>query len=257
MAGKVYLVGAGPGDPELLTIKAKRLLGVADAVLHDELVNPEILQFVSPSARIENVGKRCGNHHISQDEIHARMISFARRGMTVVRLKGGDPSLFGRAGEEIEALCEAEVEFELVPGVTAAVAAAATSRIPLTDRRLGSNVLFLSNHHRLGKDETPVKNRIPEDTTVVVYMPGKNFGELSEKLTLGGMGPATPCLVVSCATRPEQVVHRSTVGDLARMTGLPAPALVIAGNVAKLYRAYGARKTYESLPAAVPTVTPG
>jgi uroporphyrin-III C-methyltransferase len=237
MNGKVYLVGAGPGDPELLTIKARRLLGAADVVLHDALVNPEILRLAAPSARIENVGKRCGNHHVSQDEIHEQMIAFARRGFTVVRLKGGDPSLFGRAGEEIEALHDAEVEFEVVPGVTAAVVAAATARIPLTDRRLASSVIFLSNHHSNEKSQAEYTKAIPENATVVVYMPGKNYGELSEKLAIAGIGPTTQCLVISCASRPEQIVHRSTLAELPSLTGLPAPALVIAGDVARLYRA--------------------
>ncbi len=221
----------------MLTIKALRLLRAANVVLHDELVSPEILSFAAPSSQIENVGKRCGNHPVSQQEIHERMIAFARRGLTVVRLKGGDPSLFGRAGEEMEALGESGVEFEVVPGVTAALGAAATARIPLTDRRLGSKVIFLSNHHGLEKQGTGNRSAIPEDTTVVVYMPGKNYHELSTKLTGAGLAPATPCLIVSCATRPHQVVHRSTVGELPILSELPAPALVITGDVARLYRA--------------------
>ena len=125
MSGKVYLVGAGPGDPELLTLKALRLLRTADAVLHDDLVAPEILKLVSAKAQVHNVGKRCGKKNISQEEIHFLMIALAQAGMQVVRLKGGDPLIFGRAGEEIEALRRAEVAYEIVPGITSALGAAA------------------------------------------------------------------------------------------------------------------------------------
>ena len=130
----VYLVGAGPGDPDLLTLRALRLLQRADVVLHDDLVSPEILQLVHPAALIQNVGKRCGRKRITQEEIHARMIDAARTGQTVIRLQGGDPSLFGRTGEEMKALREAGIDFEVVPGITAAFAAAASAKISLTER---------------------------------------------------------------------------------------------------------------------------
>ncbi len=136
MSGKVYLVGAGPGDPELLTRKALRLLRAADVVLHDDLVAPEILALIPPTARLHNVGKRCGRKSITQEEINALLVAYASDGLTVVRLKGGDPLIFGRAGEEMEVLWEARIDFEVVPGVTAALGAAAAARIPLTDRRL-------------------------------------------------------------------------------------------------------------------------
>src|ERR1700736_3003143 len=136
IAGKVYLVGAGPGDPELLTLKAARLLGSANVVLHDSLVSREVLALISPNAEIVDVGKRAGRKLLTQDEINSLLISYAKTCATVVRLKGGDPSLFGRAGEELQALREAGVAFELVPGITAALAAAAAAGISLTDRRL-------------------------------------------------------------------------------------------------------------------------
>ncbi len=140
--GKVYLVGAGPGDPELLTLKAARILALADVVLHDSLVSREVLAKVSPRASIIDVGKRCGRKLLTQDEINSLLVSYAASNEVVVRLKGGDPLIFGRAGEELEALRNASVEFEVVPGVTAAIGAAAAAGISLTDRRFASQILF-------------------------------------------------------------------------------------------------------------------
>jgi uroporphyrin-III C-methyltransferase len=235
MKGKVYLVGAGPGDPELLTLRAWRLLGEADVVLHDDLVNPEILHFAPPLAHIQNVGKRCGRPSVSQEEIHSRMAAYAKQGLLVVRLQGGDPLLFGRAGEEIEFLRKEGIEFEVVPGVTAAFGAAAMANVSLTDRRRASSVLFLSNHRRAGSEAPLERNHISENTTVVVYMPGTDYGELAAKLCAAGFDPRTPCLVVSCATWERQQVHSSTLESLPKGPGLPAPALLIVGRVAESY----------------------
>ena len=146
MKGKVYLVGAGPGDPELLTLKALRVLKAADAVLHDDLVAPEILQLISPSAQVHDVGKRCGKKKIQQEEINFLMIGLADSGLQVVRLKSGDPMIFGRAGEEIEALRRADIPYEIVPGVTSALGAAAAVEIPLTHRRASSALIFITAH---------------------------------------------------------------------------------------------------------------
>jgi uroporphyrin-III C-methyltransferase len=233
--GKIYLVGAGPGDPELLTMKACRILGEAQVVLHDELVNPEILRLAPPGARIQNVGKRCGRPYTSQEEIQSRMVAFATQGLTVVRLKGGDPLLYGRAGEEMEALRNAGVEFEIVPGITAAFGAAASARIPLTDRRLASKVLFLSNHHCTGESAALEKNSISGDTTVVVYMPGADYAELAMKFRAAGFDAHTHCLVVSSATTERQQIQSSTLEKLAASPNLPAPALLIVGGVAQHY----------------------
>jgi uroporphyrin-III C-methyltransferase len=235
MQGKVYLVGAGPGDSELLTMKACRILGLAQVVLHDDLVNPQILDLAPPSARIQNVGKRCGRPHISQEEIHSRMVMFATQGLTVVRLKGGDPLLYGRAGEEMEALRQAGVEFEIVPGITAAFGAAASARIPLTDRRLASKVLFISNRLCTGESASLERNSIAGDTTVVVYMPGTDYGDLAKKFCAAGFDPQTCCLVVSGATSEKQKIHPCTLEKLASTPGLPAPALLIIGGVTGLY----------------------
>ena len=232
MKGKVYLVGAGPGDPELLTMKARRILGEAQVVLHDDLVNPEILRFAPSEARIQNVGKRCGRPHISQVEIQSLMVAFATRGLTLVRLKGGDPLLYGRAGEEMEALRQAGIEFEIVPGITAAFGAAASARIPLTDRRLASKVLVLSNHLCTVESTPIVVNSIASDTTVVVYMPGTEYENLVVKFRAAGFDAHTCCLVVSSATTERQQIHSSTLQRLATTPGLPAPALLIVGGVA-------------------------
>src|SRR6266849_4135244 len=140
--GTVYLIGAGPGDPELLTLKAARLLARADVVLHDALVSDAVLAMISPAAEIINVGKRAGQKLLTQDEINALLVSFGRKRPTVVRLKGGDPSIFGRAGEEIEALRRAGIEYEIVPGISAALGAAAAAGISLTDRRVASQILL-------------------------------------------------------------------------------------------------------------------
>src|SRR5215510_7589397 len=197
--GKVYLVGAGPGDPGLLTLEALRLLRTADVVFHDDLVSREILALIPEQVYVENVGKRCGNARVGQQQIHSLMINAARDGWTVVRLKSGDPLIFGRAGEEIEALRQAKVEYEIVPGITAAFGAAARAGIPLTDRRLASQLVFLSNHHCAGKDLFEWEGVLSQDTTAVVYMPGADYEELAARLCEQGLLPETPCLLVSHA----------------------------------------------------------
>ncbi len=166
MPGKVYLVGAGPGDPELLTRKAWRVLQTADVVLHDDLVSEEILRVLPLAAQVVNVGKRCGAKGISQIEINALMVSLARQGKLVARLKNGDPLLFGRAGEEMDALRQAEIEFEVVPGVTSALGAAASARISLTDRRHSSRVVFVTAH-RAGGTGLTNERHVAADTTYV------------------------------------------------------------------------------------------
>jgi len=235
MKTKVYLVGAGPGDPELLTVKACRILSEAQVVLHDDLVNPEILLMAPSQARIQNVGKRCGHQRITQEEINLLMVTLANQGLTVVRLKGGDPLLYGRAGEEMEALHRAEIEFEVVPGITAAFGAAASARISLTDRRLASKVLFLSNHLCTGEGMSIESNSVSRDTTVVIYMPGSEYGELAAKLSAAGFDAHTCCLIVSSATTERQQIHSGTLEKLSTTQGLPAPALLIVGGVAANY----------------------
>lgn len=230
--GKVYLMGAGPGNPELLTVQAAQILKTAEVVLHDHLVPQEILDLIPAWTQVRNVGKRCGQSGISQDQIHSLLIAASREGKQVVRLKGGDPLLFGRVGEEMEALARAGVEFEVIPGVTSAMGAAAAARIPLTDRRYASKVVFLS-HHTAGNVCPEWDDVALKDATYAVYMPGKNYGEIATKLMDGGLGPTTPCVIVANATQAEEQIHRTTLQELALEERLPAPALLIIGEVAK------------------------
>ena len=233
MPGKVYLVGAGPGDPELLTRKAWRVLQSADVVLHDDLVSEEILRVLPRSALLVNVGKRCGAKGISQLEINEQMVSLARDGKIVARLKNGDPLLFGRAGEEMEALRQAGIEFEVVPGVTSALGAAASAQISLTDRRHASRVVFVTAH-RAGGTGLGNETHIADDTTYVIYMPGNKYAELAAELQAAGIGADIPCAVISRATTKEETIYRTTIGQLPRCPEAAAPSLLIVGSVVGL-----------------------
>lgn len=230
--GKVYLMGAGPGNPDLLTVQAVQILKTAEVVLHDHLVVQEVLDLMPAWTQVRNVGKRCGQAGISQDQIHGLLIAAAREGKQVVRLKGGDPLLFGRVGEEMEALARAGVEFEVIPGVTSAMGAAAAAKIPLTDRRYASKLVFLS-HHTAGNVSPEWDNVALKDATYAVYMPGQNYGEIAAKLLEGGLDAATPCVIVANATQVEQQIHRTTLQELALEERLPAPSLLIIGEVAR------------------------
>jgi uroporphyrin-III C-methyltransferase len=229
--GKVYLVGAGPGDPELLTIKAARILAQADIVLHDSLVSREVLQLVPRQAAIIDVGKRCGMKLLTQDEINTLLISYAASHQTVVRLKGGDPSVFGRAGEELQALHKARVPFEIVPGVTAALSAAAAAGISLTDRRAASQILITTFSR--GKNANSMDwSTVTSATTLAIYMPGSDYVEVSRWMRDGGLPDDLPCVIVSQALSATQQVRWSSVAALAGEQKLPAPALLIVGRVA-------------------------
>ena len=245
---KVFLVGAGPGDPQLLTVKAYRLLERADVVLHDDLVSSEILELVCPEAVVMNVGKRCGKRLVTQKLIHALLIWFAASAETVVRLKGGDPLLFGRAAEEMEALAGAGVDYEVVPGVTAAVAAAAAAGISLTDRRSCSHVVFTTAQHAASRGGTGKEE--PEwlgardrrgmerdwqglargDTTMAVYMPGKDYATLARDLTSAGFSGEIPCMLISRIGGKDQHVHRSSLNRLADCPPLAPPTLLLVGK---------------------------
>ena len=235
MKGKVFLVGAGPGDPELLTLKAARVLRTADVVLHDDLVSAEILQLIPPHAQLHNVGKRCGKKNMSQGEINFLMVSLAGSGLRVVRLKGGDPLLFGRLGEEIAALRAADIEFEIVPGVTAALGAGAAAQIPLTDRTAAHAVVFLAGRHATDHDPTNWQALVSLGATVVAYMPGR-YTEVSRKLRSAGLASDTPCAVISQATTPREQVHVTDLENLENLPTLPAPTLLIIGEVARKAR---------------------
>jgi uroporphyrin-III C-methyltransferase len=231
MSGTVYLIGAGPGDPELLTLKAARLLGRANVVLHDALVSREALALISPAAELIDVGKRAGRKLLTQDEINSLLLSYAQTREIVVRLKGGDPSVFGRAGEEIESLRKAGIPYEIVPGITAALGAAAAAGISLTDRRVASQIL-LTTFSR-GTDGSVMDwGCITSTTTLVLYMPGADYTEVSQRLLDGGLPADLPCVIVSNATNSSEEIRWSSVGRLASDKKLPAPALLIVGRVA-------------------------
>lgn len=233
MKGKVYLVGAGPGDPELLTLKALRLLRSAEAVLHDDLVAPEILQFIPPAAQVHNVGKRCGKKKIQQEEINFLMVALADSGLRVVRLKGGDPLIFGRAGEEIESLRRANIPYEIVPGVTSALGAAAAAQIPLTHRR-ASSALVLITAHQASESEAVNWNKLAgSGATLVIYMPGQNYSEIAAKLRAAELSSETPCAIISRATTLHERTHRTTIADLPRSPQLAAPTLLVVGEVVR------------------------
>ena len=230
MKGKVYLVGGGPGDPELLTVKAAKILARANIVLHDALVSREVLALIAPTAERVDVGKRAGRKLLTQDEINALLVSYAQSHEAVVRLKGGDPVIFGRVGEEISALREAGVEFEIVPGITAGTAAATAAGISLTDRRFASQVLFTTMQR-----DTP--NRaiqwagISSTTTLVIYMPGPDYGHVAEQLRDAGWPLDMPCAIISHASGPNQAIRSTHLGDLPAETTLAAPAVIVVGRV--------------------------
>ena len=223
--GTVYLVGAGPGDPELLTLKAAALLRAADLVLHDDLVPEAVIAMAGKQALVVSVGKRCGVKRVHQSEIHSLMIEAAHQQLSVVRLKSGDPLVFGRAAEEMDALRAAGIPFHVVPGITAAFAAAAQIGCSLTDRRTASSVALHTGHK--AADASP--DEASESVTRVVYMPGRNFSPFAEERLRAGDAPALPCCVISRAAQPDQSMQWSTLGELADVLPGPAPVLLLMG----------------------------
>ena len=236
MKGKVYLVGAGPGDPELLTVKAVRVLREADVVLHDALVSPEVLALVPPTAVVLHVGKRCGQSSVPQHEINMLLTYYATCGRVVARLKCGDPLIFGRAGEEMETLRAAGIPFEIVPGITAALGAAAAAQVPLTDRRLASRLVIATHHYALNETARDCAFPIEPRTTFALYMPGTDYGQVAEQMCRSGLSGETPCLIVSRASTSQQQVCVTNLQELALVPPLPAPAVMIFGNVSCIAR---------------------
>lgn len=234
MTGKVHFVGAGPGPADLLTGRAVVALRAADVVLHDDLVTAEVLGLAGNSARIINVGKRCGRRGASttQDQINALMIWHARRGKAVVRLKSGDPAVFGRLGEELDALRRAGVPFEIVPGITAASAAAAAAGITLTDRNAASSLVVTTAHNIRG-EKLRAGGFDPARTTFAVYMPGPDYSKTARELMEAGVDCNTPCLLLSSAGRAGEQKCFMTLLDLPFAAGVAAPAVLIVGEVAR------------------------
>ena len=233
MRGKVYLVGGGPGDPELLTIKAARVLRAADVVLHDALVSEAVLQTVRPHAQLIDVGKRMGRKGLAQDEINRLLIHVAGYASTVVRLKGGDPLVFGHAAEEMAALRNAGIEFEIVPGITAAVAAAAEARIPLTDRGSSSGVVLLTAQQAAGKPPVGVARFAAQNATLAIYMPGGHYREIATSLIAAGGSSETPCLIASNTSRDNRELLWTSLAGLCSIEAPEAPALLLIGEVAR------------------------
>lgn len=233
--GTVYLVGAGPGAPDLLTLRAHALLQTADVILPDDLVSDAVLAFASPTAEIIPVGKRCGQPRITQTGIHELMLLHARLGRSVVRLKSGDPLIFGRANEELAALRAAGIPFEIVPGITAAFAVAAELKTPLTDRNVASKLILATAHHAAGKLQ-PVdwQGAFPSGATLVLYMPGRDFAALSGSLEASGIPPETPVAAVSKATTPEQQVVMTTLAGLPFAEPGPTPLILLIGHAVQI-----------------------
>lgn len=254
-AAVVHLVGAGPGDPELLTLKARRLLEAADVVVYDRLVAPEILEMVPPGAMLISVGKQPKSHPVPQPEINDLMIRLARAGRCVVRLKGGDPFIFGRGSEEAEALTDAGLRFEVVPGVTAASGCAAALGIPLTHRGLATGVRFLTGHCR-GDAELDFdwQGLASADTTLVVYMGQANIARISRELIAHGLDPATPVAVVNNGTTRRERALISTLAAapaLVEGAALSGPVLFVIGRVVALAEVLGGLAAREE-PADAP-----
>jgi uroporphyrin-III C-methyltransferase len=234
--GAVWLVGAGPGDPELLTLKALRLLQGADVVVHDRLTPPPILDLAGPNARLIDAGKRKSRHTLPQDDINRLLVALALEGLKVVRLKGGDPFMFGRGGEELQACREAGVECHVVPGVSSALAAGAAAGAPLTHRGLAQAVTFVTGHAASGGEpDLDWTSLAKANHTVVVYMGLSTAARIAERLIAAGREPSTPVLVVERASLEDE---RRILSDLAGLgadvEGLDGPAILIIGEVAAL-----------------------
>ncbi|WP_123104121.1 uroporphyrinogen-III C-methyltransferase [Acidithiobacillus sulfuriphilus] len=233
---KVYLIGAGPGDPELLTLKAARLLQTADILFHDALANPRILDLARPDAQRVDVGKRGGRISTPQLSIQAQMIHAAQRGLQVVRLKGGDPFIFGRGGEECMALRAAGIAYEIVPGITSGMAAAAYAGVPLTYRAVSQSVLLVTGHEAPGAAPVDWRRMAGVADTLVIYMGVERVEKIRDGLLAGGLSPSTPALAVEWATLQQHEVH-STLADLPAQiarNGLKSPAILVIGAVVEM-----------------------
>jgi len=238
--GKVYLVGAGPGDPGLMTLKGKALLECADVVIYDALVSPAILAMINPNAEKINAGKRMGRHSLLQSETTQLLIDKAHTNAIVVRLKGGDPFIFGRGGEEMEELLKAGISTEVVPGITSGIAAPAYAGIPLTHRLYSSSVTFVTGHEAAGKYQPTVNwNAIAHGSeTIVIYMGIHNLPYIVQQLHSAGLSLETPIALVRWGTRPEQeelIGQLKTIVEQVEKTNFTAPAIAVIGAVVNMH----------------------
>ena len=239
MAGKVYLVGAGPGDPALITVKGKVLLTICDVVLYDALIPPAIMALVNPQAERIYVGKRRGNHTMPQPDINQLLIAKAQSHAIVVRLKSGDPFMFGRGGEELHDLLQAGISAEVVPGITSGIAGAINLGIPLTHRDLSSSVIFVTGHESAGKYQPKVNWQAIAQAadTIVIYMGLHNLGEIAQALIQAGRNPTTPVALIRQVSQPEQSAIFGTLAnihDRIRGENFQPPAIAIVGSVVDL-----------------------
>lgn len=237
--GHVYLIGAGPGDPGLITVKGRECIARADVILYDHLANDELLAFARPDAELIYAGKIGGAHNREQRQINEMLVEKSLAGKVVARLKGGDPFIFGRGGEECEALAEAGIPFEIVPGVTAGIGAPAYAGIPLTHRDITTSVAFVTGHEHPGKETSEIDwERLSLGSgTVVFYMGMKNLPQITENLIAHGRSPKTPVALIRWGTRPEQEILIGTLADIAgkaARAGFKAPAITVVGEVVKL-----------------------
>lgn len=240
MTGKAYLVGSGPGGLGLMTIRAREVIDSADVVLYDQLPGEEILATLPQGAELIDCGKYGGSHTLEQDEIEELMVERVKAGKTVVRLKGGDPFLFGRGGEEVETLREHGISVEVVPGVTSAIAVPEMVGIPVTHRRYASQVTFITGHEDPTKPESALDWEVLARLkgTLVILMGVKNLPAIATALTAHGKDPATPVAIIERGLRPDQRVTVGTLGDIAekaRAAGVRPPAVIVIGGVVELY----------------------
>jgi uroporphyrin-III C-methyltransferase len=238
--GKVYLVGAGPGDPGLMTIKGKALLECADVVIYDALVSAKILAMINPQAERIDAGKRMGRHSLLQEETTKLLIEKAQTHAIVVRLKGGDPFVFGRGGEEMEDLVHAGVSVEVIPGITSGIAAPAYAGIPLTHRNYSSTVTFVTGHESAGKYRPEINwQAIAQGSeTIVIYMGVHNLAQIVPQLLTAGLAANTPVALVRWGTRPEQeelIGTLETIVEQVEKTQFSAPAIAVIGSVVNLH----------------------
>jgi uroporphyrin-III C-methyltransferase len=240
--GKVYLIGAGPGDPELISVKGLRYLRTAEVVLYDYLVSPELLAEAPARADLVCVGKRAGHYSMAQVEINTLMISYACAGRVVVRLKGGDPFVFGRGGEEALALAQAGVPFEVVPGISSALAVPASAGIPVTHRHYASSVTIVTGHPADTGEAVNWKALAELGGTLVVLMGVKSLGDFTHRLREAGLSPDLPAAVIQEGTTPRQRIVVGTLADIAERAlaaGLASPATTVIGHVVQTFSASG------------------
>jgi uroporphyrin-III C-methyltransferase len=242
--GKVYLVGSGPGDPELLTLKARRLIDSADVVVYDQLPGKMILDSIPAGTEKIDAGKHAGDHTLKQDEINNVIVKKAREGKNVVRLKGGDPYMFGRGGEEAQELIEAGIEFEIVPGITSAIAVPAYAGIPVTHRDHASMVTFITGHEDPTKDESALdwETLAKFEGTIVVFMGVRMLENNVSELIKNGKDPQTPVALIERGTRPDQRVTigvLENIASIAKEKNVKAPAITVIGTVVKLHDELG------------------